>query len=311
MSWVCSARIFMWSKRLYMINFKPFFIREEIIKATRAFFYAKKFHEVIVPVLNDAVPLESHLYPFSTSWNTREGVKKYYLSLSPERGIKRMLAMGIGNCFAIAKSFRNLENVGTQHLPEFLMLEWYRENAEYTRVMEDAENLILSIQTSLRKKHLTSIIFKPKWKKISLNALLKKHLKADYEKVMKDKTLGWRERFDQLFVNEIESKLPREPFFLVDFPSRISPLCVPQAGKPHLAKRFELYIDGMEIGNGNTENTNSKSVRRALKKPIDETFLKALDAMDKKTYAGVGLGIDRLAMIFSGATDIKEVELLV
>lgn len=309
-----------------MIDFKPNFIREEIIKAARDFFYAKKFHEVIVPVLNDAVPLESHLYPFSTSWNTREGSKKYYLSLSPERGIKRMLAMGMGNCFAIAKSFRNLENAGTQHLPEFLMLEWYRENADYSQIMKDTEELVLFIQKKLesichckepgnlrgRQRGRSNLkAQRLPWKAISLETLLQNYLRADYVKVMNDTTEGWRERFDQLFVNEIESKFPQEPFFLVDFPVRISPLCKPQKGAPHLAERFELYINGIEIGNGNTENTDTDSVGKTLKKPVDEIFLKALNDMKGKSYAGMGIGIDRLAMIFSEAANIKEVELLV
>lgn len=287
-----------------MINLQPTFIREEIIKATRAFFYTKKFHEVIVPVLNDAVPLESHLFPFQTSWNTVHGEKKRYLSLSPERSLKRMLAAGIGNCFALGKSFRNLENSGSQHLPEFLMLEWYREDADYHQIMKDTEELVLFIQKTrlppFDRLRVNFLAMTSPWKKVSLYSLFKK-------------TGGWdesREVFDQIFVNKIESKFPKEPFFLVDFPTRFSPLCKPQKEKPHLVERFELYINGMEIGNGNTENTDIDLVRKALKKPVDETFLSALKTMNKKKYAGMGLGIDRLAMLFSEATDIKEVEIL-
>ncbi|MBI4973563.1 hypothetical protein HZC27_03065 [Candidatus Roizmanbacteria bacterium] len=282
-------------------NLKPIFIREEIIKAIRAFFYAKNFHEVIVPVLNDAVPLESHLFPFETSWNTVNGDKKRYLSLSPERGLKRMLAAGIGNCFALGKSFRNLENSGSQHLPEFLMLEWYRENADYHQIMNDTEELILYIQKNLETQNLSKKKLLPDWKKISLHSLFKK-------------TGGWdesREVFDQIFVNKIESKFPQEPFFLVDFPTRFSPLCKPQKENPHLAQRFELYINGMEIGNGNTENTDVDSIRKTLKKPVDEVFLKALNEMRGEPFAGMGIGIDRLAMLFSGVKDIKQIEILI
>ena len=211
-----------------------------------------------------------------------------------------MLAAGIGNCFAFGKSFRNLENEGTQHLPEFLMLEWYRENAGYQDIMKETEELILYIQKSLERKHLSKKKISHGWEKVSLQSLFKK-------------TGGWdeeREVFDQIFVNKIESKFPKEPFFLVDFPTRFSPLCKPQKERPHLAQRFELYINGMEIGNGNTENTDVIAVRKTLKKPIDETFLKALNNMKNKSYGGMGLGIDRLVMLFSGAKDIKEVEIL-
>ncbi len=289
-----------------MINLKPVHIREEIIKATRAFFYERKFHEVIVPVLNDVVPLESHLFPFQTSWNTVHGEKKCYLSLSLERSLKRMLAAGIGNCFALGKSFRNLENSGSQHLPEFLMLEWYREDADYNQIMKDTEELVLFIQKKTRlppfdRLRVNFLAMTSPWKKASLYSLFKK-------------TGGWdesREVFDQIFVNKIESKFPKEPFFLIDFPTRFSPLCKAQKEKPHLAERFELYINGMEIGNGNTENTDADSVRKVLKKPVDEVFLKALDDMNGKSHAGMGIGIDRLAMLFSGVMDIKEVEILV
>jgi elongation factor P--beta-lysine ligase len=297
----------------FMTDFKPIFVREEVIKSTREFFYAKNFHEVIVPVLNDAVPLEPQLSPFTTLRNSLEGAKKQYLSLSPERGLKRMLATGMGSCFALGKSFRNLENTGTQHIPEFLMLEWYRENADCHLIMEDAEELILFIQKRCNgiASSFPPLATTSGWRRISLDELLKKRLGSDYERIMYDDAKGWRERFDQLFVNEIESRFPKEPFFLTDFPARISPLCKLQKERPQLAERFELYLNGVEVGNGNMENTDADSVRKALGEPVDETFLSALKKMSSKTYAGMGLGIDRLAMIFSGVKNIREVEILV
>ena len=316
-----------------MTNLKPVFIREEIIKTIRAFFYAKNFHEVLVPVLNDTVPLEPNLHPFSTSWKTISGDQTLYLSMSPERGLKRMLGMGVGNCFALGKSFRNLESVGSQHIPEFLMLEWYRENADYHQIMKDTEELVISAQNALEKKQLSAVSLQSNWQKISLQTLFTKYI-GDYEKVINDEQYifkiakkrncrvensTWRELFDQLFVNEIESKLPREPFFLIDFPSKISPLCKPQKDKPFLAERFELYIKGVEIGNGNTEYTDEKALRTSFEKekfdggqqPIDEKFLEALRFMKNKSYAGIGLGVDRLAMLFAGVDDISLVEPLI
>ncbi|MCX6732234.1 MAG: hypothetical protein NTV98_01710, partial [Candidatus Roizmanbacteria bacterium] len=210
-----------------MNSVRPYIIRENIIKATRQFFYDSNFHEVIPQVLNTALPLEANLYPFSTTWKTRTGDKKLYLPLSPERSIKRMLSQGIGNCFALAKSFRNLEQEGSQHLPEFLMLEWYRKQADYTDIMIDAEQLLSFINEHLSntleiepiRYHERIIDLDKKWKIYSLNELFKTYADINLKDIIEDDELlfsvakkrgyiiedaTWGEVYDQLFVNEIE-----------------------------------------------------------------------------------------------------------
>lgn len=265
--------------------------REKIIKKIRTFFYSNNFHEVIPDILNEALPLEPNLSPFTTQWKTIKENKTIYLSMSPERGIKKMLAEGIGNCFAISKSFRNLEQSGSLHFPEFLMLEWYRKDAIYSDIMTDVENLF------------SLFGFKKNWPIFSLQDLFKKYAEINLEKAIMNDELFF-DSYEQIFVNKIESQLPKCPLFLVDFPSRVSPLCKPQKSNPNFAERFELYINGIEIGNGNTENTNVKSVRKMFERerkktglPIDEEFLSFLEKMNKKSYAGIGIGIDRLAMV--------------
>lgn len=321
-----------------MNSVKPYIIRESIIKATRQFFYDADFHEVIPQVLNTALPLEANLYPFSTAWKTRTGDRKLYLPLSPERSIKRMLAHGIGNCFALAKSFRNLEQEGTQHLPEFLMLEWYRKQADYRDIMTDAEQLLSFVNEQLLHTlqiepihyHGKTVSLDKKWKTYSLSELFKTYADINLKDIIEDDELlfsiakkrgyivdgaTWGELYDQLFVNEIESELPPEPLFLIDFPSRISPLCRQKKHQPYFAERFELYISGMEIGNGNTENTDCNYVRKTFetesvktKMPIDEEFLNSLKKMNDSVYAGIGMGIDRLAMLFSNEPTIQSIE---
>ena len=321
-----------------MNKLNSYFIRETIIKAARQFFYDRNFHEVIPQVLNIALPLEENLIPFSTIWKTRVGNKKLYLPLSPERSIKRMLAQGIGNCFALAKSFRNLEQEGAQHLPEFLMLEWYRKEADYTDIMTDAEQLIYFIyenvihllETKTIEYHKRKIQLNKKWKTYSLSELFQTYAKIDLKKIIEDDELllsiakkrgyitedaTWGQLYDQLFVNEIECKLPFEPVFLVDFPSRVSPLCTQKKDGPLFAQRFELYIAGVEIGNGNTENTDSHFVRKIFEMeskrthlPMDEEFLNSLKKMNESEYAGIGLGIDRLAMLFSNEESVQTIE---
>lgn len=310
-----------------MKSIRSSIIKEQIIKKIRQFFYHLHFHEVIVPILNEALPLEPNLYPFSTVWKTPEGDKTMYLSMSPERGIKRLLSEGIGNCFAISKSFRNIEQAGSLHSPEFLMLEWYREKASYIDIMVDIEKLLIDL---CPKKQLfynnEKIIFNEKFPVLSLKKLFKKYLQVELEKIIIEERLifdiakkkgyetekaTWGQIYDQLFVNEIENNLPKEPLFLIDFPAKISSLCRPQKNNLVFAERFELYIAGVEIGNGNTENTDIGSLqklfenqRRSTNLPIDKDFLDSLKKMGNNSYAGVGVGIDRLAMILNNETSI-------
>ncbi len=335
---------------------QPIFIREQVIKSIREFFGERGFHEVVATVLNKSVPLEPNIYPFTTVWNKLKSSDKLYLSTSPEASLKKMIARGIGNCFAIGKTFRNLEGQGSHHNPEFLMLEWYRANANYTDIMRECEELIkyiinkVKVQSSKIKITINNLKLSNKliyqkhkinlstpWMKYSLIYLFQKYAKLDLRKIINDKNIitasqkrgykvknaTWENLYNQIFLNEIEPRLPQDPFFLVDFPVRISPLCKPKKDNLIFAERFELYIGGMELGNGNTENTVYRSVNKVFQAesekrkkageiypPIDHEFLQALKWMKHsgKSYAGIGLGIDRLAMIMANVGDIREVE---
>lgn len=323
-----------------MLNLQLNFIIEEVIKSIRNFFYRQKFHEVIVPILNDRVPLEPNLYPFVTTWDTLQQSKKYYLPMSPEKGLKMMLAKGIGNCFAISPSFRNLENSGPLHSPEFLMLEWYRENSDYEVIMNDVKQLFKStyqnIESKLQKP--LNIFTGNPWEHISIADLFYSKTDISFEQFVTDdstiiayanskgyqtKGANWNELYDQIFVSEIEPDIPKDPIFLTDFPSRISPLCKPKKDKPYLAERFELYIGRIEFGNGNTENTDYLSVKKVFEKekkkrikegllvpPMDNQFLQSLKKMRNKNYAGVGIGIDRLLMLFTNISELPSLRTL-
>jgi len=259
--------------------------------------------------------------------------------------MKKMLSLGIGNCYSIGKSFRNLEGAGSQHIPEFLMLEWYREHANYYALMDDAQEMIGYINSKIKNQknenNLLSyqgltIDLSKKWPILSLETLFSEYSDLKLSEIVDDtllykiaeergyitKDASWNELYDQLFVNEIESKLPKTPFFLIDFPARTSPLCKVNKNKPYLSERFEMYMFGMEVANGNNENTDSKAVKRLFEKEnsfrknnnlpyseIDEEFIKALEELNGREYAGVGLGVDRLAMIFANTTDITDIEI--
>jgi lysyl-tRNA synthetase class 2 len=280
-----------------MKTLKYYLFREQLIKKIRQFFLSQGFHEFITPVLNDSIPLEPNIYPFETEWKTARGIKRFYLSTSPEKHLKKMLALGVNKCFSIGHSFRNLETSSPLHSPEFLMLEWYRKNADYKDIMIDVEKLLSHFNVL---KH---------YKRFSLVELFKEYAKIDVVSFLNDAKN--RADYDKLFVNEIESRLPKDPLFIIDYPSIISPLCKPKKANPLLAERFEFYWKGIELANGNTENTDYRSILKFFKAeqssrkahtspitPIDHDFLNSLKKMQNASYAGVGFGVDRLIMMF-------------
>lgn len=317
---------------------KTIYLYEVVLQSIREFFTRKNFHEVITPVFSLCLPQEPTIYPFTTIWHTQKKSKTFYLASSPERTLKRVLGEGIGNCFAVSKSFRDLENSGPLNIPEFLMLEWYRKDSDYEFIMAELQECIFWIK---KKVDIfvgkSSYTLAKKWEHFSLIELFKKYAQLDFVAKRSDreffieaeekgyrveKNTNWEQIFHQIFLNEIYPHLPRTPFFLVDFPSRISPLCRKRTDNPRIAERFELYIGGIELANGNTENTNGEEVRTAFRAeqrvrrkerktivPIDEEFLRTLEKMQKRsrTYAGVGLGIERLMTILTNQNDIHNV----
>ncbi|MBU1327271.1 hypothetical protein KKB64_05205 [Patescibacteria group bacterium] len=328
---------------------KPSFIRERMITSVRKFFSIRKFHEVITPVLSSSLPLEPNVHAFRTVAQTTKGASTHYLATSPESGIKKMIAAGIGNCFAISKSFRNLEGLSRWHRPEFIMLEWYREGATQDDIVADVRALMTRIKTDLdRYLHRPesdiityqgrTIRLGNRWPKVSLRHLFASHAKVSLDDILDDRTMvavarkkgystdhaTWEQMFHQIFLNEIEQHVGDDPCFVVDFPSRVSPLAARRKDNPSYAQRFEFYMGGLETGNGNTENTNIKEIRNmmeveqenrnasgATSPPIDEDFLNALYSMKDTSYAGVGLGIDRLTMIFADVSDIGYIDPLI
>lgn len=304
-------------------------LREAFVNTTREFFKEQEFHEVIPAILNPAVPNEPYLYPFTTGWANHGEKHMFYLPTSPERALKIALGEGMGDCFAIGHSFRNLESSGSLHSPEFLMLEWYRENADYLQIMEDVKTYVTYVRDHV-ESFPKSTRYLDSWRTVSIRDVFEKLFCIDYEKIIMNdniifacasrleystKCATWRQLFDQIMVNEIESQLPDGAVFLVDFPSRVSPLCKVKDNESHIAERFELYINKVEIANGNNESLDVKHIQELFEKeskvsgaPIDVNFLDALQNMknSKQQFAGVGLGIERLMMVLLGEDAIMK-----
>ena len=312
------------------MDIKLVIYKELVIKTIRDYLYQRGFHEVVVPTLQSSVPLEPNIYPFTTMWNTTRASQKMFLSTSPESALKKYIADGGGDCFAIAPAFRNFEDTSPTRLPEFLMLEWYQLNATHKDIMDETQQFIdhTSKQCIFNK---TPVSLGASWPRFTMTELFQKHVGVPLQELINDKnmvtlatqkgysTIGasWEQLFNQIFLNEVEPKLSLKPCFITDYPSKISPLCKPITDDADFAERFELYINRLEIANGNTENTDAESVRKTfleeqkqrktkslVSPPVDELFLESIKSLKTKRVGGVGLGIDRLVMVLSKARNV-------
>lgn len=235
----------------------------------------------------------------------------YYLPTSPEAFLKQTMAAGQNNCFAISHVFRNLEGEGRLHAPEFIMAEWYTQNTSYLNQMRFTQDLVSTILP-----HLPLV-----WPTFSLKQLWLQHLQDNLDDLIDDRQMEnfakkldlstekstWEQLFNQITDIYIVKHFPRSPFFLIDYPAKISPLAKPKSDHSHYAERFELYVDGVELANGNTENFDISSI-----KPfgIHPDFLTVLSKLSHQTWSGVGLGIDRLVMLTGGFNSIHQVNSL-
>ncbi len=319
-----------------------FLAREHVVLSIRQFFIEKNFEEVINPILNFSIPLEENLYSFTTQWTYLDKKQKLFLPTSPEASLKHILALGINKCFSIGRSFRNNEPSDINHNPEFLMLEWYEKNADYTKIMKTLEELIIYLLEN-HTKYKNKLIFQNKeydletpWPKFSYINLFKKYLNLDendlenFNQLLNlAKNKGYNidykttlsELIDQLFLNEISKYLPQnKAYFLYDFPAITSRLCKTNEKNHKIANRFEMYIGDIEIANGNDEETDAIKIknyfldeykkRQELNLPIhaySKTFIKDLKKLKNQKIAGIGVGIDRLAMLLYNQDSIAKI----
>ncbi|MBU1130266.1 hypothetical protein KKE45_03010, partial [Patescibacteria group bacterium] len=254
-------------------------------------------------------------------------------------------SLGIGNCCSISKTFRDSESVGPNHNLEFTLLEWYEINKNYKHIAKTTQNLILKthqhIQARINKPPTNilqyqnlSIDLTPPWPIFTLKELFKKYANID---LAKNLTLSqikktarkkgyntkniktWEPLYNQILLNKIEPNLPKnKPAFIFNYPTRLSPFCIPCKNHPGFSQRFELYMAGMELANAYSELTNAKILENNFKKelkfrqkhnlpthPYDKELIKATENFPKCT--GIALGIERLAMLFANTTKIENV----
>lgn len=284
-------------------------VRARMVQAIRRFFIERDYLEVETPCRIPALIPEAHIDAVVSG--------EWFLQPSPELCMKRLLAAGFDKTFQVCKCFREGER-GSRHLPEFTILEWYRRDVDYISLMLECQELITSVSSAVGCS--SEILYQGN--KISLHVpwerLSVKEAFARYASVSMNEAV-LEGSFDEMMVCDIEPNLGKErPTFLCDYPISLGALARRKETDPAVAERFELYIAGIELANAFSELIDSneqqlrfqnvQDLRSSTGKsvyPVSERYLCAFNTMPES--AGIALGVDRMAMIFSDSSDIEDV----
>ncbi|GIU88926.1 MAG: lysine--tRNA ligase [Acidimicrobiia bacterium] len=313
---------------------RVFEIRFAAIAAMRSLLVERGYVEVETPVLQP-VPGGATARPFETHHNALD--MQLYLRIAPELYLKRLIVGGFDRVFEIARVFRN-EGLSTRHNPEFTMLELYEAFADYTDMMQITEDLIVgaagaSIGTTVVEWEGLTVDLTPPWSRRTLVDLVKEHAGVDVHpsqpvdelrKVCDDFAVPYEEEWGSgKLVLEIYEKTTEHrivgPTFVLDYPREVSPLARAHREDPAVAERFELIVGGRELANAFTElNDPVDQLRRfeaqaRLKEMgdveahgVDTDYVRALEYGLPPT-GGLGIGVDRVAMLLAGVGSIREV----
>ena len=284
-------------------------LRARMVQLIREFFIERGYLEIDTPQLISAPAPEVHIEAISAGGR--------YLQTSPELCMKRLLASGFPKIFQISKCFRRGER-GDCHLPEFSLLEWYRTGIDYHLLMDECEELIRFVSQRLDMGgkipyRANKIDLKKPWQRISVSAAFDRYASTSLKSALE------KGCYDRVMVEEIEPNLGMiMPTFLYDYPAAMAALARLKPGNRALAERFEIYIAGLELANGFSELNDPAEQRFRFERelqirdaegketyPMPERFLRSLEHMPDA--AGIALGVDRFAMLFSGALKIDEV----
>jgi len=316
----------LWANPEVMQRFKK---RSAIVADIRRFLQEQGFIEVETPMMQ-TIAGGAAAKPFITHHNTLD--MDLYLRIAPELFLKRLLVGGMEKVFEINRNFRN-EGLSTKHNPEFTMLELYQAYADYNVMMDITEELIsLLVERHCAGSQIdfgeNTINHARPWPRAKYADLL-----AEYAGCSIDDIAAVRKKARKLEINEAEmddsvvvDKLFEaaveehliNPTFVIDYPAELCPLTKPSNENPKFAERFELYIGTMEVANAYTE-LNDPAIQEANFKmqlrgqtetmaKMDADFITALK-YGMPPAGGLGIGIDRLIMLLTGATSIRDVVL--
>ena len=305
-------------------------VRSRTVAAIRHILDGWGFVEVVTPILQPRYG-GAFAEPFVTHWNSLE--EDRYLRIATELYLKRLIVGGLEKVYEIGKDFRN-EGVSFKHHPEFTMLEWYEAYADYRDTMARIEQLVSQaaqdvLGTTVVAFRGHEIDLAPPWERVTFvdalaefglwtrdEAELRRALEGRGVDVSKDPT--WAKLVDHAHSHFVEPQLIR-PTILYDYPIELSPFARTTEDDPTIVERFEYFAGGIELGNAFTEINDSVEQQERFAgqlgegaagnveaEPGDPDYVEALSYGMPPT-GGIGLGIDRLAMLFTGRESIRDV----
>jgi lysyl-tRNA synthetase, class II len=307
-----------------------FMLRARIVTAIRRYLDSQGFVEVETPILQPRYG-GAFAEPFVTHHNVL--AQDLYLRIATELYLKRLIVGGLERVYEIGKDFRN-EGVTYKNNPEFTMLEWYEAYADYKDTMARMESLVEFV--AVEALGTTKVTFKghevdlkAPWKRVRLIdelqefdlwthdfGELKQRLESRGVDVSRDKT--WAQLVDKAITAYVEPRLI-EPTILYDYPIELSPFARITDDDPRIVERFEYYVGGMELGNAFSELNDAEEQAERFAMQLEEgaggnveaeqgdpDYVEALSYGMPPT-GGIGLGIDRLAMVLGGKDSIRDV----
>lgn len=312
---------------------KVFITRTKIIQAIRKFLNDRGYLEVETPMMQ-SIPGGATARPFRTHHNALD--MDLYLRIAPELYLKRLLVGGFEKVYEINRNFRN-EGISTRHNPEFTMLEFYTAYADYRDLIDMTEQMISSIAqdvlgTTTVECEGQSISLAAPWKRITYmdslrQAGIAEDVLTDADKAREAaKKLGAKLKggeplgklLNEIFEAVVEPNLI-QPTFITDYPTDISPLSKRRDDDPAFVERFELFVMGREIANAFSELNDPVDQKQRFQgqmsereagddeaHQMDEDFIRALE-FGMPPAAGEGIGIDRLVMLLTGSSSIRDV----
>ena len=296
--------------------------RTKIISAIRRMLDEKGFLEVETPMMH-AIAGGAAGKPFKTHHDTLH--TDLFLRIAPELYLKKLLVGGFEKVYEINRSFRN-EGISVRHNPEFTMLEVYKAYSDCEGMMKLTEEMFRGIAKQIlgseKFTYQDKEIDLTKWEKVSFSSLMKESFgisPQDDEKTwitklrskgveIDGKELG-RTQIINIVGELIEPKAQNHPVFVVDMFKEMCPLAKTKADAPELTDRFELYAGGMEVANAYSELNDPIEQKERFEEQggeYDEDFVRALE-YGMPPAGGLGIGIDRLVMLFTNSPNIRDV----
>lgn len=307
--------------------------RTRIFDAMRAFFNQYGYLEMDTPVLQ-SIPGGAAARPFITHMNALD--IDLYLRIANELYLKRLIVGGFEGVYEFSRNFRN-EGMDRTHNPEFTVMEIYVAYKDYQWMMEFTEQMLEHISlkvlgTTRVKVGDHELDFKAPYRRVTMIDAIREHTGIDISGmdenqlrdvcrelgVEQDETMGKGKLIDEIFGEKAEGQYI-QPTFIIDYPIEMSPLCKRHRENPELTERFELMVNGKELANAYSELNDPVDQRERFEEQlrlsekgddeamfIDQDFLRALEYGMPPT-SGMGIGMDRLAMLLTGQTTIQEV----